>query len=174
MTRPAGREVPLLEDRAERQDAIIAVQLEGAERSRVGHRSMMRIVEQEREAAAGSAAPAERRNQLWTAPLVHQHEPGALQRCVQIGQHARVGLGCELGIGAPPFFQGLRAVITREIRPAPAVDRLKRARLMPFRLQRTDDPAQEVRVAVVPVGDEGVREENEAHGIFSLPRRPAR
>jgi hypothetical protein len=50
-----------------------------------------------------------------------------------------------------------------EVPAAPAVTRLEDTDVVAEREQLTRDPAEEVRVAVVPVGDERVVEERDLH-----------
>jgi hypothetical protein len=68
--------------------------------------------------------------------------------------------------------QRLLAVVRREIAPAPAVGRFVNRDLVSPRRQFPNDAAQEMRVAVVPVGHQRVIEEDELHDRRPFRSRP--
>jgi hypothetical protein len=55
------------------------------------------------------------------------------------------------------------AAVAQQVRPAPAVLRLVGRHLVAAIAQLRDDAAQEVRVAVVPVRQQGVTEDRDLH-----------
>src|SRR3979490_2180056 len=71
--------------------------------------------------------------------------------------------------GPPELHQCPFALLLTQVAQAPAVRGLKHLHMLPERHQLTDDPAQEVRVAMIPIGNQRVIEKNEPH---ILPLRP--
>jgi hypothetical protein len=119
------------------------------------------VVEQQTEAAAGAAPPADRRHHLGLVPFVDQHQVDAVEHAVECdGEPGRVvGDADEAGVGAGEGRQRCLTVVGEQVVAAPAVLGLVHHHPGAARLQLGDDAAQEVGVAVVPVRHERVVEE---------------
>jgi hypothetical protein len=131
---------------------------------------VVRVVEEERERAARAALadPAHERGSVHSCTSTRSAPSSAEPRSSSSRSYA----GCA---GAGTLDEGTQrplAVVADEVRAAPAVARLVHAHLVPAREQLGDDAAQEVRVAVVPVGGERVDEEDDPHQ--TRPPRPGR
>jgi hypothetical protein len=74
------------------------------------------------------------------------------------------------GEGAREGQERPLALLGHEVAPAPAVQGLQRQGLVAAGLEVAQDAAQEVGVAVVPVGDERVGVEQEAHHAAAAAR----
>ncbi|HET7313648.1 MAG TPA: hypothetical protein VFJ08_04775 [Salinisphaera sp.] len=95
---------------------------------------------------------------------MHQHQIGAVERGIQIEPIRVVVMTGQLGImPAKSVERGLAALLD-QIAPAPAVARLVNAHVVAAPEQFARDPAQEMRVTVIPIGNQRVIEENDSHG----------
>jgi hypothetical protein len=110
---------------------------------------------------------ADRAHELGRVPLVHEHEIGTVERGVEIDVGGVVQLAPECRVGGPVRLDGVGAALRDEVRDAPRVARLEHGDREPAREQLGDDAAEEVRVAVVPVGAQGVHEEHDAPGAHA-------
>ena len=90
---PAPAAVDLGERLAEGEHAVVAVEVEGADRVRIAHGAMMGVVEKEREAAAAPPRPADGRDEPWLVPFVHDHDVGAVDARPRHRRHRRSGDG---------------------------------------------------------------------------------
>ncbi len=160
---PALAQIDLAHCLAKGEHAVIAVQLEAPERLGLGQGAVVGVVEQEQIAAAGGAVRAQGSDQLGLVPFMDQDQIGAIQGPLQIELDAPVGLDRQLGKGGLRHLDRGLAGIFGLILPAPAVFRLEGPDLVAERLQLAHDAAQEMDVAVVPAGEQGVAEQDDAH-----------
>jgi hypothetical protein len=93
---------------------------------------------------------------------VHEDCVGAFDRLGDV-QPAPVHLALQLRERERELPQGALAVAADEVVPRPRVLGLVHPHVVPARDELAHDAAQEVRVAVVPVRDERVDEEDEPH-----------
>ena len=124
---------------------------------------MVRVVEQEREAARALAAEADPADEGRLVPLVHQHDVCTVGRRLDVELLRVVEDGPQLGKGAAELVHGAEAVLLEKVAAAPAVARLEDAHGVAAPHELARDAAQEMRVAVVPVGDDRVVEERDVH-----------
>ena len=166
---PAARKVDLADRLAEGQHAVIAVELEAGDLAVAGQGAVVGVVEQQAIAAAAQPMPADRRHQRRLVPLVHDDEVGPREAGVEVERRRVVGGGAQAREGGGEGRLGVEPCLGLQVAPAPAVQRLEHLDGMAAGLQLADDAAQEMGVAVVPAGNQGVDEEDDAHG-----NRPAR
>jgi hypothetical protein len=102
---------------------------------------------------------------------MHKDRVGAVEHRVEIGAGASRDPR-EIGEIEREPIQGALAVVAQEVGAAPSVRRLVGAHVMSARDKLTQDAAQEVGVAVVPAGGEGVGEVDEPH--HAVPSAGAR
>ena len=163
---------------AEAEDAVEAVEVQPLDLVRSRHRAVMGVVEQQDVAAGREAMPAQRRDEPRLVPLVHDDDIGAVDNPIRVEVDAVVHLRPELRESRAEPPHGSFAMIAQQICPAPAVARLAGDGDMSAPLQFPHHAAQKMRVAVVPVGNQGVRKDDEAQrsppSVRHAPRhRPA-
>jgi hypothetical protein len=109
------------------------------------------IVKKEPIAPFRAAVLSQARDEGVIVPFVHEHEVGSFERFIEVQSFQRVTAAAEPRIGTPECRQGRFAVLGDEIADAPCVGGLVDVHRVPARYELAADPAQEVRVAVVPV-----------------------
>ena len=144
------------------EHAVIARKIEGADRVRITDGAVMRIVEQQGEAAAAHPRAAERGDQCGIVPLVDDDEIGVREQRGGIIA-LREGLRAQLGIGRRIGVQSCLAMIGQQIGKAPRARRLQRQDIMTPRHELAQDAAQEVGVAVIPAGAQRMGEIADLH-----------
>ena len=147
---------------AERQHAVVAGKIEGADRRGIADRAMVGVVEEQREASTSPAQRTDRRDERRLVPFVDDDELGIADQnfCLGIGG---VAFRRKLRIrGAKGVEPGV-PVIGAKVRQAPIAYGLQRADIMPARHQLAQHAAQEMRVAVVPARQQGMREIDDLH-----------
>lgn len=132
---------------------------------------MMGVVEQQREAAAVAAQTADAGDQTGWCPFVDDNDVGVVEHgfVVEIGPE---GLHMQVRIVGQETRQRGGALIRDEVDTAPAGFRLQHQRGMAAPLQFAQDAAQEMGVAVVPVGHNGMCVEDEFHIICTGAASP--
>ncbi|HUF55272.1 MAG TPA: hypothetical protein VMM55_01795 [Thermohalobaculum sp.] len=165
---PAPAAIELRQRLAEGDDPVIGVERECVDRRRIADGAVVRVVEQQAEAAAPGAGGADAADHLRLGPFVHQHELGALQ--CRLGLLGSAVLADRyLAEHATRVLERLRAVIGHEVRAAPALGRLDRLDRVAERRQFAEHTAQEMSVAVVPAREQRVGELDDPHR--ATPRR---
>ena len=90
--------------------------------------------------------------------------------CGRMVEFGVIGCGRQLGKVAMETLERRAPCVATQVRAAPAILRLQRD-VVAARLQFSQHAAQEMRVAVVPVGDQRVGVENEPHAaLLTRPR----
>jgi hypothetical protein len=163
---PAPAAVHGRERFAEGEDAVVAVEVEAADRVGIAHRAVMGIVEQEGEAAAAAARPADPGDEVRLVPLVGQDRVGAVQRGVEVERGVENGRG-QVRVRSQGGGEARLAVIAQEVLDAPGAVRLVGRDPVAGRGQLPQHAAQEMGVAVVPAGAEGVGEDDDLHARAS-------
>jgi hypothetical protein len=102
-------------------------------------------------------------HQIVFVPFVDEHQIGAVQRVVQVERRQVVRSTPQLRIDLMKRALRRRAVFGLQMPQTPAVARLENAHIISARQQFADDAAQKVRVAVIPIGDERVAEDDNSH-----------
>ena len=128
-TGPAPASIDVAQCLPERQDAVIAGEVERLHLLRRADGAMMRIVEQQAEAAAALAHRSDRRNQRRLVPFVDDDQVGTLDERCRIGVGV-VGFGRKFRICLPEWLQTILTRIRQEIVEAPVRRRLQRSDLM--------------------------------------------
>ncbi len=123
---PAPTPVDVGQGLAERQDPIVAVEVEGPHGIRVAHRTMVRIVKQEREAPAGFAGLPEGRHEGRRVPLVYDDEVGIGASLGGI-ELRRVAVRRQMRVMAPERVEPRLPGIAQEIVEAPGALRARRS-----------------------------------------------
>ena len=170
--RPAVGEIRIANHVAEREHAVVVRQVVAGDGRRVGHRPVVRVVEEQHVRACQPrwCAPIGRDERV-VVPLVHEHEIGAGQRRVRsrrrrlvpradAGQFRDRPARTPASAASPcssirlTTLHASRGSYTRT--SCPRADELRR------------DAAEEVRVAVVPVRQQRVAEDHDAHDEASI------
>ena len=160
---PSERDVALANDLPERQHAVVVLQIVGAHRCGIAHRAVVRIVEEQQVATAGSTVPSDLLDERMGVPLVDEDHVGAIERFIQIELAGIDAPGVEHGIRGVEVGDRRRPGVAQEIDHAPGVVRLVDADVVPAGDEIRRDAAQEVCVAVVPVRDQRMAEEDDPH-----------
>ena len=147
---------------AKGQDAIIAGEIEGADRFGIAHGAMMGIMEQQGEPGAGRAPAAECGHQRGIVPLVDDDEIGRFDHFRPVVRPI-VDKRAKLGIGRPEAAKALRPVIGEQIFEAPGAARLAWDDVMAPRDQLAQHTTQEMRIAVAPAGEQRMGEIDDLH-----------
>src|SRR6185437_154330 len=130
---------------------------------------MMRVMEEQLEAAHSGAMPAELRNQLGRIPLVQDDDTGTLQHAIEIEVRRVIEGAAQSRKSGVEGVDRRIALLLAQVPQAPARQRLEYADLVSTRHQLACHSAQEVRIAVIPVGDQRVAEENESKAVRHAP-----
>ena len=136
-------------------------EVEAVDGVRVADRAVVGVVKQQGEGCMFAMA-ADGGDQSGFVPLVHNDQVGAMQRLFQVvvaGQDAGAQaweVGCKRA-------GGVAALLGEEVGAAPALGRLVGDDVVSACGERAEDAAEKVRVAVVPAGDERMREVDDAH-----------
>ena len=132
----------------------------------------MRVVEQQHVISATGPVSADAFDQRMSIPLVNEHERGAVQGFVEIERIRIDALRGQRRIRAVELLDRARTGIRQQVRQAPGVDRLIHPYLVAARQQLRGDAPQKMCVAVIPVGNERMTEENHTHSGYSSPAVP--
>ena len=134
----------------------------------------MRIVEEQHVRTLRAAVCTDRRDERVVVPLVHEHEVAPSgERGIQV-EVATVVAGADAGELRVGLLEGANRPSPcsfDEVHDAPRVARLVDTDRVTAGNQVRRDAAQEVGVAVVPVGDQGMAEDYDAHDETSSARR---
>jgi hypothetical protein len=170
--RPALAQVDRAEHLPEGQHAVVLREVVGRHGGRIGDGTVVGVVEQQPEAAAGAAPTPDGGHELRLVPLVDQHQIDAVEHGVERDGEAGgvVADAGEARVGAGEAGERLRAVVRDQVVAAPAVAGLVHRHPRTPCLQLGGDAAQEVGVAVVPVRHEGVVEERDPQRAHARTR----
>ena len=95
-------------------------------------------------------------DQIYHERLIQIETLGCVEATLQLGIHPR-----EFLEGTPPLFRD-------EVPETPSVFRLVNLHGVTAIEELTCDPAQEMRVSVVPIGNQGVAKQHDAHGTTTF------
>ena len=166
--RPSALDIDLAQHLAKGEYAIESVEIEFGELLRSRDRPVMGIVKQQLEFDAAGTAPADTRDQGRRIPFVHENEIGTFQHLIQV-ERSIVCMEVDAGNERGCVTQGGCAIVLQRVDTAPAVPGLADDDFMTQSRQFARHAAQEMRVAVVPAGGEGVIEQYRFHASISPP-----
>jgi len=92
-------------------------------------------------------------DELGRVPFMHRHQIDTVQRFLEV-EIQSVAIASELWIRRVKAFDRRIAIVRPEVLNTPSVFRLKDGDGMPALDQFSRDPAEEMRVPVIPVRDE--------------------
>jgi hypothetical protein len=115
---------------------------------------MMSIVKEKHIVWMAAPVRADLRHQAVAVPFVDEHKISIVQGPVEIEIPFPVERAAEAREQPSELAQWFDALLDGEVLQTPAVRRLVDTDGMPPRLQLGDNAAQEMRIAVVPVGQE--------------------
>jgi len=146
---------------AEGEDTVVVVEVETGNVALGGDGAVVGVVEKQGKVAVAAEA-AEAGDEVRSGPFVDDNDIGIVY-CRSMIEARSILLRAQVGeVNDEPGY-GLRSLIFHQIAAAPAVCRLKRQHVVTAAEEIAHDAAEEVGVAVVPVGDEGVSVEDELH-----------
>lgn len=162
-TAPPGVEIALPQCLPKSQDAV-----EGFQRHRRNLRigrngAVVRVVKQEREGSAFAPRPADPFHDGGFGPFVDDDDIRIRQRLLMVELRI-IGNGFQTGEAFGKTRQNALSLIPHKIGAAPAVTRFQRQHSMPAPHQVAHDATQEMRIAMVPAGQEGMGIKDELHG----------
>src|SRR5215212_4642537 len=96
-------------------------------------------------------------------PFVHQNEVGTVERLIEIERAAVVAPAVKHRIGVRKVRKRRFSILARQVEYAPCIGRLVDIYSMAASNELAADATQEVRIAVIPIGDERVTENYDAH-----------
>src|SRR6185369_15708884 len=137
----------------------------------------MGVVKQQLVLAALFAVSPDAPDQIVVVPLVHNDGLGTAQRAVEIQLRGLIGNTLQARISRMKSLDGCSAGVLEQVHQAPAICRLIDRNFVAPRLQLPGVAAQEMGVAVVPVGNEGMIKQRDLHRISArnagrnIPRR---
>jgi hypothetical protein len=108
-------------------------------------------------------------------PLVNEHDVDAVQRAFELERFEIVANRREERVSLARPVESALALLPNEVLDAPSVARFVRGDLVSTRDQLPHDTAEEVGIAVIPVGKQRVTKQRYAHTDVSssrLVRRP--
>jgi len=168
---PAAFEVDAADHLAVGEDAVVVGEVEALHLLRRRGGAVVGVVEEQAVPAVAGAVGADPLDQLGLVPLVDEDEVGVVEGGIEVEAPRVVGGALEVGEGAGEVVERRLALLAEEVFAAPAIGRLVDRHLVPALLQLGDDPAEEVGVAVVPVGDQRVGEVGDLHAATLARRR---
>jgi hypothetical protein len=160
--REALSKIEVAENPAEGEHPIVVGKVIRAHHFGPRDEPVVGIVEEEGKAVP-PAGLADAAHQLGRVPLMNEHQVGVAEGDVEIQVGRVVGAGEEVGVEIVEAAQRREAVLLNEVSQAPVVQSLVDQHLVPAVAKRAGHAAQEVGVAVIPVGEEGVVEEDDFH-----------
>ncbi len=169
---PAPPAVDFRQGLAERQDAVVAFEVEGLDRRRIADRPMVRIVEQQGVAAAGAPPASKLGHQDRVGPFMDDHQVGVFAD-LGGGLGIAVGGGRQLRIGPTPGLQARLAMVLQQVLEAPGALRLVGLDRMPKGDQLAQHASQEVGVAMVPARGQRMSEIGDLHAAAPVKARTA-
>ncbi|MGY4333998.1 hypothetical protein ACVWWG_008415 [Bradyrhizobium sp. LB7.2] len=164
---PAELQIDLTKHLAEGEHTVEPVEVELRKLVRCADGAVMGVVEQQREGSAMRPPVADVCDQIRRIPFVDDDEIGAVERLIQI-EAGVIAADADAGKQHRNVLHGLTATLADRVQSAPAVDRLEHDDLMTERMKFAGIAAQEVGVAVVPAGGEGVVEQDAFHARTSI------
>ena len=130
--------------------------------------AVMRVVEEELIAAGCAAMLADATHELAIVPLVHEDDVGAGECRGDVELREVVADRAKRGERAAEIVERFFSVIGDEVLHAPGIERLVDDDVVIAREELRNDAAQEVRVAVVPVGNQRVVEQRKFHRVAPI------
>jgi hypothetical protein len=152
---------------AVREHAVVVLETIRRHTVALGHGAMMRIVEEQPVMSVRTSVLADAGDERVIVPLVDKNEIGQAEHCIEIQCRRVVAVAAKHRIRTPESRERCFTVFGNEILHAPGIARLVHVYRMPAREQLSADAAQKMCVAVVPVGDERVAENYDAHARAS-------
>ncbi len=158
------------EHRAEGEHPVVIRDTHRVELVRRGHRAVVRVVEQKDEASAAGAPAADGAGEGRVGPFVDQHQVDAVERRVEVERLRVVEPRLEMGEAQLDVGERGGPLVGQQVLPAPPVGGLEDREIMAAPHELARDAAHEVRVAVVPVREDGVAEQRDPHSAGSRRR----
>ena len=158
---PAMPPIGVAQHIAKGEHPVETVEIESGNRLPVSHHPMMRIVEQQQIPPTAATMRGDALDQGRLVPFMHQHDIGAVERPIQIEPCGVVDGDRQIGIGLAPRFERRLALLGNQIAGAPPIRRLERPDRDAAALTFAEHAAQEMRVAVVPVGSQRMAKQHE-------------
>src|SRR5919108_1579027 len=129
----------------------------------------MRVVEEQREGAAGSSKSAEFGDEIGIGPFMDNHHI-SIRNGGGVIEIRVVGADVEFRKTLVEVCESRLALLATEIDAAPSLRRLQRLHLMPAGAQLSENAPLEMGVPVIPVGHEGMGIENKFHALGRVSR----
>ena len=154
---PAELQIDLPKHLAEGEHAVESVEIELRKLVGRADRTVMGIVKEQGEGRTLRPPAPDLRDQIGRIPFMHDDEIGAIKRPVEI-EAGIVAADVDAGEERRDVVHGMTAAFADRVQPAPAVDGFEHDDLVPERMELARIATQEMRVAVVPAGGEGMIE----------------
>src|SRR3984893_17651695 len=129
---------------------------------------MRRVVEQKLVTACMGTMLTQAAQQGRVIPFVCNYDIGVSQSSIEIDAQRVVETTAQLRIGCVKFLDHSFATLLAQVVKAPAVRRLEDPGRVPLAQQFARNTPQNVGGGMIPVGNEGVVEQDEAHVAFPL------
>ena len=165
--RPTALQIDLPDALAIRKHAIVLGQVVSGHAVRVGDGAMMRVMEEQDISAMAAAMRPDAADQVVVVPLMHQDKIRAFEHTVEIQCRVIVAEAGQTWEARLKLFHGTVAVLLDEVLIAPGVGGFVDMNLVATREKLRCDAAQEVGVAMVPVGDQGMVKADYAHMVLA-------
>ena len=163
---PAPAAINLGQRFPEGEHAVETRKIEGAHLLGRAYCAVMRVVEQQAEAATALARRSQPRDQSRIVPLVNDHQIGIGSQFGRIGILA-IDRGRETRIAFAPRSETFVAVIAKQILQAPRALRFKGFHRVPAHRQLVEQSTQEMRIAVIPARLQRMGEIGDLHAATS-------
>ena len=161
--RPSVLQIHVPHRIAERQHAIVVPQVVRRHAAGIRYGAMVRVVEEQPVAAVRRAVFSDPVHQVVVVPLVHEHYIGIGQGRVEVQRIERVARASQVGERLHEAEDGAVPAVGDEVLHAPCGPRFIDAHGEPAIHQLGGDASQEMRITVVPVGDQRVIEHDNVH-----------
>jgi hypothetical protein len=159
---PPVLEVSLADYLSKGEHAVVVRQIVRGDRGLVRERSVMGVVKEKDIRSARAVMLADPVHELRGRPLVHDDGVGGLEHELEI-ERLDVAHHSQRGIGKARLLQRHLPVDGNEIDGAPGIGGLVDDHVVAARLQLHGEPAEEVGVAMIPVRQRRVIEQDDVH-----------
>ncbi len=160
---PASLAVEVGKDLAEGQDAVEVGQVVAGHGLGVGDGAVVGVVEEEAVGSIAGVMAADAGDESGVVPFVDEDQLYAVEGGVEIEREGVVAAAFESGVGFAEGFEGFWAVLGEEVFQAPGVAGFVDAEVVAAEEEFGGDAAEEVGVAVVPVGQERMIKQGNPH-----------
>src|SRR3954466_8576880 len=169
---PALREIAAADHLTECQHPVVAVELIRTHLGGLSYRTVVRVVEEQGIPAHNCVVPADPFDQRGIVPLVDQDQLCSLELMVQVDCLRVVWPAPKRRIVAVKAIDGTGTMFGHEVLTAPGVAWFQNRDIVAPSLQLGHDPPEEVGIAMVPIGHQGVVKHHDAHA--TTPEEPFR